>query len=109
MITHKILVTNEVDNISNRYFCPKLFKIIVDKLHILPLWTGILFENGIYVLDKKNQLSNTAKIRTTTSLSNNYVENRFGFIKNAVMMKSKPVMPSDLIPKLYNDIKVSVN
>ena len=85
---------------------PELFTFIEKKLHILPLWTGITFQSGISLLQKKNQLSNDAKIKFISSLSNNYVENRFGTIKRDIMKKSKPCLPSDIVPKLYCLIKV---
>ena len=73
---------------------------------MLPLWTGIIFRNGINILDKKHQLSSDARLRSHTCLSNNYVENRFGFIKTSIMMGGKPCLPSEIVPKLYNQIKV---
>jgi hypothetical protein len=41
-----------------------------------------------------------------SNMSNNYVENRFGTIKRDIMKKSKPCLPSDIVPKLYCLIKV---
>ncbi|CAF0878791.1 unnamed protein product [Brachionus calyciflorus] len=61
---------------KNAYYNPDLFKIIVRRLHILPLWSAIMFRN--FHLDK-------------TRYSNNAVERWFGYFKNKILMTNKRV------------------
>lgn len=55
----------------NKYFSPALFEIIRDELYKIPLWSGIMIQH-------KN-------IGKRTRLSNNYVENWFGQLKNNIL------------------------
>ena len=72
----------------------------------MPLWTGLMIKQGINVLDKS--LSTESELRNKTRLDNNSVENRFGYIKKSIMLGNyKAVVPSEIVPKLYNLIKVS--
>ena len=94
---------------TNSYYFPSLFGLIEDKLHLLPLWTGILSKSGISVLEKKNIISEFSKIKNMTRLSNNCVENRFKDIKNLIKKNTlydRPCLPSEIVPKLYLLIKV---
>ena len=89
--------------ITNDFYCPELFKIIQDKLHLLPFWTGIMIKQGVAVLDYKKMLISQSRIRKLTRLDNNCVENRFGFIKRSILSgKDK----GEMIPSLYSLIKV---
>ena len=56
---------------DNKYFSPPLFKIIHKELHSIPSWSGIMV-----------QYKNIGK---RTRLSNNYVENWFGQLKNNIL------------------------
>lgn len=97
LFVHKEKIKNIKDNgFSNNYYYPKLFKIIEDKLYILPLWTGILlnFETIPYfdVID--------------TRISNNSVENYFNNLRNCILRISKRqkmvrrLMPSQYVSRL---------
>lgn len=94
----------------NDFYCPILFELIEKKLHIIPLWTGIMIKHGIKVLDFKNSLTKDSYIRNITRLENNCVENRFGYIKHSIMLGvGKGVAPSEILPSLYLLIKVKIN
>ncbi|CAF1077539.1 unnamed protein product [Brachionus calyciflorus] len=64
----------KIDIEENLYYNPDLFRIITKRLHILPLWSAILFRN--FELDK-------------TRYSNNAVERWFGYFKNKILMTNK--------------------
>ena len=65
--------------LTNEFYCPKLFKLIVKQLHLLPIWSGIMISNQTFGYDVK------------TRLSNNPVENYFGQLKNNILQKKKNV------------------
>ena len=73
----------------NDFYNPELFKIIQNKLYLMPFWTGLLFK-------KTHNLLNNV-----TRLTNNPVENWFNNVKNKIL-KTNKVMPSELVGSLYN-------
>ena len=79
----------------NPYFCPDLFKIILDYMYLAPLWTGIMI--GFW------QENSYSQIRFTR-LFNNVVENYFGHIKNNLNIKD--VFPSELAATFYERLQV---
>ena len=60
---------------NNEFYCPKLFNILVDKLYILPLWSGLMLSKKIRETNNVNRLTN------------NPVENYFGFFKIYLLQK----------------------
>ena len=75
--------------LKNEYFCPKLFGILEEKIHLLPLWTGLIIKDEI-----KN-------FKIKTRLTNNPVENWFGQLKNNLLCKKKKRPASILVTILY--------
>ena len=66
-----------------------------------------MIKQGIDLLNYKGVLSSINGISKKTRLDNNCVENRFGYIKNSIMMGSnKALLPSEIVPSLYMIIKV---
>ncbi len=61
---------------SNKYNAPDLFKIIVELLHIVPLWSGIMLNDC-----KKNGSKILQDSLFNNRLTNNLVENWFGQVK----------------------------
>ena len=90
---------NDVSSI-NLYYMPKLFEIIKKRLHIMPLWSGILF--------KYFDISETR-------LSNNYVEKSFQDMKINITNRNKRVNkyqklgPGDFITPHYFNLKYVFN
>lgn len=88
---------NESEDLrKNKYYMPKLFDIVRKRLHIMPLWSGVMFKHfGI------NQ----------SRLSNNYVEKWFQDMKINILNRNKRVnkfqklVPSDLITPHYFNLK----
>ena len=66
---------NVRSKLSNPYFCPSLFKIINNKLDLVPLWTGILIHETL-----KDQ---------TSRVNNNPIENYFNNMRNHILGISK--------------------
>ena len=94
---HKENVMREIDNgDKNSHYCPCLFKIIEEKLYILPLWCGILlsFEQLQYFENIDSRISN------------NPVENYFNTLRNSILRINKKqkmirrLMPSQAISRL---------
>jgi hypothetical protein len=81
----------------NPFYCPKLFKLIDDRLHLMPLWCGIMIR--ITGLSLKNPY-----LCSITRLSNNYVENYFGHIKTYIF-KNKKQSTSELTTVLYRRLQ----
>ena len=65
-----------------------------------------MIKQGISVLDHKKSLSPESPFRYISRLDNNCVENWFGFIKHKIMMSTKGQVPSEVVPKIYNKVKV---
>ena len=82
--------------IPNHFFNPSLFKFIKDKLHLMPLWTGLIIHHlGVYL--KIEYLINL------TRLVNNPVENDFGDFKCNTLQRKK-VATSELAKASYDRI-----
>lgn len=81
--------------VENPLYCPLLFSIIECKLHIVPLWTGIVVFND-------GPISNF-----NSRITNNPIESYFNILKNSILqvkknqkMKRRP-MPSEYVAKTY--------
>ena len=100
MKKYKTIITdneNEEEGIKdNEYYSPDLFVIIIDYLHLLPMWTGLAIHNI---------LLKYPEIKIKTRLNNNPVENNFGHIKNN-LFQNKKLMPSEMCAKLYDRYKL---
>ena len=93
-ISHKNNIRKpKSDLLVNPYFCPSLFKIILAKLPLLPLWTGII------IPDSLNQ--------TISRQVNNPVENYFDNLRNNILGISKKIhnktrmLPSEMLTLSY--------
>lgn len=75
-------VENSVEKKKNLFYNPSLFEIIKKKLHLVPFWSGILF-----------QFFNCSKTR----LSNNYVELWFHQLRNRILNINKRVKTTRLL------------
>ena len=73
---------------ANEFYCTKLFQIIQDHLHLVPLWTGIMIDQTAISYDIK------------TRLSNNPVENWFSQVKNYLITKQR-VLISEYVSLIY--------
>jgi len=72
----------------NEFYSPELFEIIKKKLHIVPLWTGFVFQR-INIL------------KVLTRIPNLPVESSFDILKNHILM-GQIVMPSIFIGSFCN-------
>lgn len=73
---NKINKTEKYEKINN-YYRPKLFQLIKDQLYLMPLWSGVIIRmTGIQ--------HHCHYLMNITRLSNNLVENHFGYIKNHI-------------------------
>lgn len=81
---------------ANEFYAPDLFHIIVDYLHLWPLWTCIM----ISPILQMNPL-----YKQTTRLSNNPVEGWFRHLKNSILKKRR-VMPSELVADVYRRLEM---
>lgn len=101
----KIIYATELSKIKqptiNSYFSTKLFNLIREKLYLVPFWSGLMIE-----ITKNYHPCELKYI--TTRLTNNIVENSFGFKKNQLLEKRpKPLMPSAMLTIFYNEIKAT--
>ena len=94
-------IRNQVEmegNEINLFFNPKLYEIIKKRLHILPLWSGLIFKH--FGIEK-------------TRLSNNYVEKWFHHLKINIIHRNKkvnrfqPLNPSEFCIPVYYNLKRS--
>ena len=88
---------------DNPYFFPELLDILKSKLHLVPLWTGLLISHEIDEFPYKKSLSR---------LTNNPVEAWFGNLRNNILDINKRVKikqrlcPSEIVIPLYNQLKM---
>jgi hypothetical protein len=80
---------------TNEYYCPRIFEIIKNYLHILPLWTGIFIQ-------KCNESFPIHILKTR--LTNNPVECWFKILKHVILCSRKKNMPSELCALEYQKI-----
>ncbi|CAF0948577.1 unnamed protein product [Brachionus calyciflorus] len=88
----KIIKHGKVFSNENEYYCPDLFDIIQDRLYLLPLWSGLMIRDVTFPYEVK------------TRLSNNPVENYFGYLKNQLSLNKKST--SELVAVLYKRLSV---
>ena len=81
----------------NEYYRPDLFQLIVDQLHLMPLWSGVIIR--LTGIQQKNEY-----LMNITRLSNNPVENHFGYIKKSLYGNRK-VFPSEMAIKNFKMLK----
>jgi hypothetical protein len=79
---------------QNKFYSPVLFKLIKDRLHIVPLWTGIIIHKDIF------------SYQVNTRLTNDPVERWFGFLKHSLINERKNINASELISPVYKHLLV---
>ena len=87
------LQNNEKKTLPNEFYCPDLFKILTERLYLLPLWSGLIIHNEI------------KHYKVNTRLSNNPAENWFEQVKYKVI-KRKKVSTSEMVTPIYKRIFV---
>ena len=90
-----IKTSNIVSNVANDFFFPNLFEIIIDYVHLAPLWSGSVICHW--------QMQFYKEIRFTR-LTNNPVEGYFNHLKNHLVPKN--AMPSQLIGAIYEMLQM---
>lgn len=93
---NNLIESNSDSSIENEFYNPILFEIIMERIHLVPLWSGIIISEW---LDKN------PKQKKFTHLTNNIVENYFGYLKKCII-KGVKVMPSELCGPLYDRLQV---
>lgn len=88
---------------ENAFYCPSLFDIIRVKLHIMPLWSGVMIRQGIRVIDR--YLYSESRLREKTRFDNNPGEGYFCILKTKILLDEVKVLPSEVVPKIYNYTK----
>ena len=80
----------------NNYYCPEAFKIINDKVHLLPLWTGCILK--IFQTDfQENKLIDRNSVFFNYSrLSNNNAEGYFSHLKTNLLQLEKKKLKNKL-------------
>jgi hypothetical protein len=91
-------VIRKKHKIENEFYCQSLFYIIDDKLHLMPLWSGIMI--GEYQAHSDN-----AFINLQTRLTNNSVGNYFKELKYSILNNQNNLLTSELATKCYNRIQ----
>lgn len=84
------------DYILNDYYFPELYKLIHNELPLIPLWSGI-------VIFRVQQQFPTYFKEVLSRLTNNFVENWFGHLKNDILF-GRELLTSELSSKLYKRI-----
>ena len=82
----------------NSFFNKRLFNIIKERLYLLPMWSGLMLN----VCHEKFPSYFPVPM---TRLTNNPVENYFGFLKNNLLQRSNELMLSELSSKLWVRLK----
>jgi len=70
---YSTVIDKESDLKNNEYYCPELFHIINKRMHLVPLWSGIMIPSNL----------------NKTRLVNNFVENHFGQTKHNLIPRLK--------------------
>jgi len=83
--------------LDSLFFSPSLFKLIHEKLYLMPIWSGVMIRHTAIV-------SNNEFLRGITRLDNNPVENHFGHTKVNELLKRK-VYPSEHVVNEYKRVK----
>jgi hypothetical protein len=96
--TKSININKKKCNLKENPFCEsKLFSLIEDQLHIMPLWSSVVMSSWFNL---------NPKYRKITGTTNNPVEGYFGIIKNHLLQKKKPssIQPAYLASCIYKRI-----
>jgi hypothetical protein len=91
-------------NLLNSYYKQELFNIIFNYIHLMPLWSAVIIKKTQKNLLERNLISKESDFLKKTRLSNNPVENHFGFTKNRILQKRKKLFPSELTGPQYRSI-----
>ena len=79
----------------NSYYCPKIFKIFFEYIHLMPLWSGVMIDAWSSMNPSIEDITNR--------LTNNPVENWFDQVKESLRL-FLPAMPSEYADVVYNII-----
>lgn len=82
---------------KNKYYRPELFKLIMDQLYLMPLWSGVIIR-ATGIQQQNDYLQNITRV------SNNPVENHFGYLKKHIF-NNKKVYPSEMAINIYKMLK----
>jgi hypothetical protein len=99
----KYYIGKNIDAPKNNYYYPNLFSIIRRKLHLVPLWSGILIST---------EQKNFPSISSLKRFTNNPVERWFGYFRNDILdinkrLKTKKrLLPSEIITPYYNYLQM---
>ncbi len=89
-----IIRTNTCSADMNPYYCPELIDIILQRIHLVPLWSSIMIGDW----QKANKVAQTEQF---SRISNNSVEQYFNIVKTH-LLKNRKVMISELGSLMYN-------
>ena len=90
---------------KNIYYDPDLFKLISDKLYIMPFWSGLMIKQCQTQMLKNDLVNKSSEFFNITRITNNPVENHIGFVKNRILMRRKNMVTSEMVSPIYNEIK----
>ena len=85
------------DSEINNFYCPQLFNVLMNEIHLLPLWSGI-------IIFKVQLHYNECFPNIKSRLTNNFVENSFGNLKKNILLNNKKFTTNELASYIYNDI-----
>jgi hypothetical protein len=81
-------------NITNAYYSPKHFELIMKILHIMPLWSGCMIHVDLH-----------SNFDISSRLTNNNVENYFGYVKNKLLNRKRDLLSSEYVAPSYKRLK----
>ena len=88
------LTLNCIDEL-NEYYSPELFNVILDYIHLLPFWSGIMIGHWSLL---------NPKYKSMSRLTNNSVENWFNQVKT-YLIPHRPTMPSVFTSRIHQRIE----
>ena len=94
------LATNSKTIEMNKFFCPGLFHLIANKIHLLPVWSSSL----VVLLSESTCLT----IQYLKRIINNCSEQNFNITKNRIVVRSGS-MPSEIAALSYERLRYIFN
>jgi len=80
----------------NNYYCPEAFKIINDKVHLLPLWTGCILKIFQTDFQENKLIDRNSLFFNYSRLSNNNAEGYFSHLKTNLLQLEKKKLKNKL-------------
>jgi hypothetical protein len=80
----------------NNYYCPEAFKIINDKVHLLPLWTGCILKICQTDFHENKLIDRNSLFFHYSRLSNNNAEGYFSHLKTNLLQLEKKKLKNKL-------------